>query len=518
MIPPVPCVLKVERLEKSFGDVQAVNGVSFHVAPGEIVGLLGPNGAGKTTTINMILGVLEPSAGRIEIEGVDLAADRTKALSCTNFAAVYAPLPGNLTVEQNLRVFGMLYAVRDLSARIEKLLKVYDLVRYRRTKAGVLSSGEQTRLSLAKAMLNKPRLLLLDEPTASIDPSNARDIRAGIAKFVDNGILRRVVDEPQHVRGAGRLRSGAVPVAWADRARGRSEDAARRAWRSDPRRSVRQCRARGAAREQPMNASRIGAIVLRMFYLYRGSPQRIFPIFIFVAIDILVWGFLTRYLNSVSHADFNFVPALLGAVLLWDFLTRVMQQITMTLFEDVWTRNFLNFFASPLRTSEYLIGLLIVAIITSGLSLVAMLVLAQMAFGLSFLSYGLPIAPFLMVLFITGIALGIAASALVLRLGPASEWLIWPIPMLISPFAGVFYPVTVLPGWMQAIALLLPPAYVFEGMRSVVAGQGAPWDRLAIGGALALLYLVLACMFFFAVYRAVIRNGLIARYSAETVS
>ena len=223
-----------------------------------------------------------------------------------------------------------------------------------------------------------------------------------------------------------------------------------------------------------MNASRIGAIVLRMFYLYRGSPQRVFPIFIFVTIDILVWGFLTRYLNSVSHADFNFVPALLGAVLLWDFLTRVMQQLTMTLFEDVWTRNFLNFFASPLRTSEYLVGLLIVAVTTSGLSLIVMLILAQVAFGLSFVAYGVALAPFLMVLFITGIALGIAASALVLRLGPASEWLIWPIPMLISPFAGVFYPVTVLPVWMRAIALILPPSYVFEGMRSVVAGQGAP--------------------------------------------
>src|SRR5579864_1872636 len=187
MIPPVPCVLKVERLEKSFGDVQAVNGVSFHVAPGEIVGLLGPNGAGKTTTINMILGVLEPDRGRIEIEGVDLAADRSKALSCTNFAAVYAPLPGNLTVEQNLRVFGMLYSVKDLKARIEKLLSVYDLGRFRRSKAGVLSSGEQTRLSLAKAMLNRPRLLLLDEPTASIDPSTARDIRAGISTLVDAG-------------------------------------------------------------------------------------------------------------------------------------------------------------------------------------------------------------------------------------------------------------------------------------------------------------------------------------------
>ena len=109
------------------------------------------------------------------------------ALAGTNFAAVYAPLPGNLTVEQNLRVFGMLYTVENLTERIEKLLAVYDLARYRRTKAGVLSSGEQTRLGLAKAMLNLPRLLLLDEPTASIDPSNARDIRAGIAKFVDSG-------------------------------------------------------------------------------------------------------------------------------------------------------------------------------------------------------------------------------------------------------------------------------------------------------------------------------------------
>jgi ABC-2 type transport system ATP-binding protein len=187
MIPPAPYVLSVERLEKSFGDVRAVDGVSFHVAPGEIVGLVGPNGAGKTTTINMILGVLEAGGGRIEIEGVDLAVDRSKALASTNFAAVYAPLPGNLTVEQNLRVFGMLYSVKNLSARIERLLAVYDLLRYRRTKAGVLSSGEQTRLSLAKAMLNRPRLLLLDEPTASIDPSNARAIRSRIAKFVDSG-------------------------------------------------------------------------------------------------------------------------------------------------------------------------------------------------------------------------------------------------------------------------------------------------------------------------------------------
>jgi len=267
-----------------------------------------------------------------------------------------------------------------------------------------------------------------------------------------------------------------------------------------------------------MSRMRIGAVVLRIFYLYRGSPQRVFPMLVWVAVDILVWGFLTRYLNSVAQAKVNFVPMLLGAVLLWDFLTRVMQGVTMALFEDVWSRNFLNIFATPLRTSEYLAGLVAAAISTSLLSLVVMVVFARAAFGLSFLIYGVALAPFLLVLFLTGIALGIAAAAIVLRLGPASEWLIWPIPMIVSPFAGVFYPVDILPAWMQAIAMILPPAQVFEGMRTVVAGGEPPWERLAAGGGLALAYLLLACLLFAAVHRVAIRNGLIARYSAETVS
>ena len=267
-----------------------------------------------------------------------------------------------------------------------------------------------------------------------------------------------------------------------------------------------------------MNRVRVGAIVLRIFYLYRGSPQRVFPLFIWVAVDILLWGFLTRYLNSVSQAGVNFVPALLGAVLLWDFLTRVMQGVTMALFEDVWSRNFLNLFATPLRISEYLAGLVIAAVCVSLLSLVVMIVFARVAFGLSFLTYGAGLAPFIAVLFLTGIAMGVAASGLVLRLGPASEWLIWPIPMIVSPFAGVFYPVAVLPGWMRAIAAVLPPSYVFEGMRAVVAGQPTPWLPLVVGGVLALVYLVLACFFFASVYRFAIRHGLIARYSAESVS
>lgn len=179
--------LSVKELRKVYGDVTAVDGISFEVRPKEIVGLLGPNGAGKTTTIDMVLGVLQPDAGTIRIEGVDVASSRSQALARTNFAAVYTPLPGNLTVFQNLRVFGLLYEVKDLLKRIEELLTEFDLKAFRDKKCGVLSSGEQTRVSLAKAMLNRPRLLLLDEPTASLDPATAREIRTGIRHFVQQG-------------------------------------------------------------------------------------------------------------------------------------------------------------------------------------------------------------------------------------------------------------------------------------------------------------------------------------------
>jgi ABC-2 type transport system ATP-binding protein len=184
--------LRASGLCKRYGELRAVDGVSFEVRHGEIVGLLGPNGAGKTTTINMVLGILQPSAGSVEIEGIDIGRQRSQALARTNFAAVYATLPGNLTVCQNLRFFGLLYNVARLNERIDTLLAELDLESLRHTRAGVLSSGQQTRLALAKALLNSPRLLLLDEPTASLDPSAAHVIRARIRSMAEQdqcGIL-----------------------------------------------------------------------------------------------------------------------------------------------------------------------------------------------------------------------------------------------------------------------------------------------------------------------------------------
>jgi ABC-2 type transport system permease protein len=243
-----------------------------------------------------------------------------------------------------------------------------------------------------------------------------------------------------------------------------------------------------------------------------------FPLIAWVAIDMVLWGFITRYLNSVTSSGINFVPVLLGAVLLWDFLIRVMQGVTMAFFEDVWSRNFLNMFATPLSVSEYLSGLVIASIATSSVGLVVMLSLTMTIFGLSYFSYGLMIIPFLLILFLCGIALGIVSCAVVLRLGPASEWFIWPLPALISPFAGVFYPLETLPHWMQMVAVLLPPSYVFEGMRAIV-GQGTfSVPMLLWGSGLTILYVLLACWFFSHTYRHAVRTGLLARYSAETVS
>jgi ABC-2 type transport system permease protein len=266
-----------------------------------------------------------------------------------------------------------------------------------------------------------------------------------------------------------------------------------------------------------MSLRRTAAIVLRQFYLLRGSLARVLPLFAWVAVDIVLWGFMSRYLGTIAAPGFHFVSALLGAVLLWDFFIRVMFGVTMAFFEDVWSRNFLNIFATPLTIAEYLAGLVLTSVATSSVGLATMLLLASAVFGLSFSTYGALFVPFLLVLFLCGTALGIFGVAVVLRLGPASEWLIWPIPILLSPLACVFYPRAALPAWLRPLSELIPPSHVFEGVRAIVAGGAVPGAALAAGAALAVLYILLACWFFARTYRHAVRTGLIARYSAETV-
>lgn len=176
-------VIRINDLSKSFAAVAAVQGVSFTLRRGSTLGLLGGNGAGKTTTIGMMLGLIVPSGGTIEILGEDMLRHRYRVLPRLNFSSPYVDFPNRLKVRENLMVFAQLYGLRNARARIDELAADLDLTRLLDQKTGSLSSGQKTRVSVAKALLNKPELLLLDEPTASLDPDTADWVRGYLETY-----------------------------------------------------------------------------------------------------------------------------------------------------------------------------------------------------------------------------------------------------------------------------------------------------------------------------------------------
>jgi ABC-2 type transport system permease protein len=266
-----------------------------------------------------------------------------------------------------------------------------------------------------------------------------------------------------------------------------------------------------------MNVRRTYAICLRQLFLLRDSPQRFGSILVQPILDVVLWGFITRYLDTIAHSGFSFVPILLGAIVLWDFLVRVQQGVMLAFLEDVWSRNFLNYFASPLTITEYVAGLVAISILTSTTGFLLMTILAGIVFGYRIFTLGVLLIPFLAILFTFGLSVGIFIAGFVFRFGPAAEWLAWPIAFFLSPFVGVFYPISVLPAPLQIVAKLIPASYVFEGMRSVLsAGQASP-SVLLVGITLACLYLISAYLFFVHIYRLVLKSGLITRFSAEQV-
>jgi len=180
---PSPPAIEVERLVKIYKTVPAVDGVSFAIARGSITGLLGGNGAGKTTTIAMIMGLLTPTSGRVTVLGAEMPRQRYRVLHRMNFESPYVEMPMRLTVRQNLRVFGMLYGVTDLAKRIAQIAAELDLSDLLDRPTGRLSAGQKTRVSLAKSLINAPDLLLLDEPTASLDPDTADWVRARLERY-----------------------------------------------------------------------------------------------------------------------------------------------------------------------------------------------------------------------------------------------------------------------------------------------------------------------------------------------
>lgn len=267
-----------------------------------------------------------------------------------------------------------------------------------------------------------------------------------------------------------------------------------------------------------MNATRIYAVFVRQIYLLGNNPTRLAGSFVWLTIAIVQWGFISKYLGTLGKANFNFITVILGALILWEFLTRIQQGLMMGFLEDIWSNNLINFFASPLRISEYTIGLVSSSILTGLLGFFIMSVIAGLGFGYDIFIIGLSIIPFVGILFLFGMAMGMFVCGMIFRLGPTAEWLGWPIPMVLSLISGVYYPIDTLPEPLMLVAKLFPPAYVFESLRDqleMVASFEGVMVNLVMGLTLALFYLFLAYRFFLAVYRHNLRTGKLARFNAS---
>lgn len=264
-----------------------------------------------------------------------------------------------------------------------------------------------------------------------------------------------------------------------------------------------------------MSVSRIYTVFLRQFLLIKRSIHRVFGIFYWSTLDIVLWGFMTSYLYALNSANLNFAIVVLGTLILWNFFIRIQHGITVSFLEDVWTRNFMNLFATPLSVIEYIWGLVLTSVATSLVSISFMVILAWLFFAYNIFQFGLMLIPFVAVLFLFGWAVGIFATSIIIRFGPSSEILAWSIPVLFTPLSGVFYPIVVLPKYLYALASILPSAQVFEGMRSIVLYGFFDMMRLFTALALAAAFFALSFWFLLKSYRRALRNGSFTRFLTE---
>lgn len=264
-----------------------------------------------------------------------------------------------------------------------------------------------------------------------------------------------------------------------------------------------------------MKLIRVYAVFLRQMYLIRHSIARKFGIFYWSTVELVMWGFLTVYLNRVGAAEFNFVTVLLGGLIFWEFFHKSQQQVSVSYMEDMWSRNTTNLFASPLTVGEYLAGLVLTSVSNTILTTLWVGALAWLLFAFNIFQYGFYLVPFVVLLYIFGWTFGILTSAIVLRFGNAGEIFAWSLPFLIQPFVAVFYPVSALPAFLQPISHALPLTYIFEGMRAIVTGGSFNGTTLLTAAALTIIYFILSLAFFYAIFRHARRKGYLVRFTTE---
>ena len=246
-----------------------------------------------------------------------------------------------------------------------------------------------------------------------------------------------------------------------------------------------------------MKRHRVVALVARHLYLYRRSLPRIMEIFYWPFLDLVIWGFITMYLAKYQPQVPGFVTFFLGALILWDMLFRSQQGITISFLEELWARNLMNLFASPLSPAEFLAATIAMSIFKVTCVSIVMGICAWLFYGYNVLIMGLWLLPFVVNLVITGWVIGVLTTSLIMRFGQEAEILAWSLVFLFQPISCVFYPLDVLPYWLQVVAWMNPAAHIFEGMRDVLREGTVPFAHLAWAGGLNVVLLVMTIILFY---------------------
>lgn len=259
-----------------------------------------------------------------------------------------------------------------------------------------------------------------------------------------------------------------------------------------------------------MKLYRIWGIFLRYYYNLLRSYDRLSDMFFWPFVDLLMWGLTSKYLVQSGSLDNKVILALLGGIILWIFPWRGQYEITVNLLEDLWNRNLVNLFATPVKFAEWVITLMLIGIFKSSVSFTFASVIAILLYATNIYTLGISLLPWAGILIIFGWVFGLLISGVIMRYGTKIQTLAWTSIHIISPFVGVYYPISTLPPWAQTVAHYIPASYVFEAMRSNIAGNFVPLSNLLWPLFLCLLYLLIALFILYKSYKHILTRGLIS--------
>jgi ABC-2 type transport system permease protein len=265
-----------------------------------------------------------------------------------------------------------------------------------------------------------------------------------------------------------------------------------------------------------MNLGRVWVLVVRYIFIYRRSVIRLIEVLFWPTMTLLVWGFVMLFIQRVGQGDLpRVITFLIGAMIFWDILFRVQQGVALSFLEDIWARNLLNVFCAPVRLSEYVMATFLFGLLRVGVTLGFLAMLSWLLYHFNLFSLGFSLLPFIANLLVMGLTIGILAMAVILRYGHGAEPFAWALPFMLQPFSAVFYPVTVLPKGMQAVAWGLPSTYVFEGMRQVIQSGIIPWSNLVWAVGLNLVYLSAAVWLLLYMFDLARDRGLLGKWGMQ---